>query len=371
MRDWRLDALAKVLVNYSTEVKNGDKVAISGEVVATPFIGAVAREVTKNGGIIEYYVDIPEVDCEILKNGENQQYAKENISFGQCAKSDVWISSWGSANVKQFQSIDGERLKERRLANKDNRRIYSERVGDGSLRWCGTQFPTEGDAQNAGMSLEEYEEFVYTAGYLYEADPVAKWKEMEEFQNKWIDYLDTKKELHIITKNTNIKVNIGGRKWINCCGKSNFPDGEIFTSPVEDGINGKITFSYPSIMNGHEFENVCLTVENGKIIDVDCENKTEKDKLLSYIDTDEGSRFFGEVAIGTNYAITKHTKNILFDEKIGGSIHMAIGEAFVEAGGKNQSAIHWDMITDMVEQGEIFADGELFYKNGKFIENIL
>lgn len=371
MRDWRLDALAKVLVNYSTNVKSGDKVSISGEVIASPFITSVAREVTKNGGIIEYHIDLPEVDAEILNNGDKTQYAKENIRFGYCAKSDVWISSWGSNNTKQFQSVDGERLKERRLANGENRKIYSERVGDGSLRWCGTQFPTEADAQNANMSLDEYEEFVYTAGYLYEPDPVAKWLEMEEFQQKWVEYLDTKKELHIITKNTDIRVNISGRKWVNCCGKSNFPDGEIFTSPVENDINGKITFSYPSIMNGHEFENVCLTVENGKIIDVDCDNKSEKDKLLSYIDTDQGSRFFGEVAIGTNYAIKKHTKNILFDEKIGGSIHMAIGEAFIEAGGKNQSAIHWDMITDMTVSGEIYADGEIFYKNGKFIDEIL
>lgn len=371
MRDWRLDALAKVLVNYSTNVEKGDKVAVSGEIITSPFISSVAREVTKNGGIIEYYVDIPEVDCEIIKNGCKEQYAKENISFGQCAKSDVWISAWGSSNTKQFQSIDGEKLKERRLANKDNRKIYSERVGDGSLRWCGTQFPTEGDAQNAGMSLEEYEEFVYTAGYLYEEDPVAKWKEMELHQDKWVKYLDGKKELHIITKNTDITVNINGRKWVNCCGKSNFPDGEIFTSPVEDGVNGKITFSYPSIMNGHEFEKVCLIVENGKIIDFDCENKIEKDRLLSYIDTDEGSRFFGEVAIGTNYAIKKHTKNILFDEKIGGSMHMAIGEGFIEAGGKNTSAIHWDMITDMTECGAIYADGELFYEKGKFIESLI
>ena len=371
MRDSRLDKLAKVLVGYATEVKEGDKVAISGEAVAVPFIQAVAREATKKGAIIEYYVDIPEVDAQILKEGTKEQYARENNRFGACVKSDVWISAWGSENTKTFQSIDGEKLKDRRLENKENRKIYSKRIGDGSLRWCGTQFPTQGDAQNAGMSLEEYEDFVYQAGYLYEDDPVAKWEALAKEQQKWVDYLDRKKELHIITKGTDIKVNIEGRKWINCCGKENFPDGEIFTSPVENGINGYITFSYPSIMNGNEFENVYFVIENGCIIEIDCKNSEEKQRLISYVDTDEGSRYFGEVAIGTNYGIQRHTKNILFDEKIGGSMHMAIGEGFQEAGGKNESAIHWDMITDMVAQGEIYADGELFYCKGKFIDKIL
>ena len=332
MRDERLEKLADVLVNYSTKVKKGDRVAISAEDAALPFIKAVARAAVKAGALVDYYVDMPDVDAEILKNGTEEQYARENIRFGACAKSDVWISAWGSENTKTMQSIDGERLKQKRLANKDNRKIYSDRMGTGELRWCGTQFPTNGDAQNAGMSLEEYEDFVYAAGYLYDADPVAKWEEMAAWQEKWVNWLNGKKELHIISKDTDIKVNVSGRKWINCCGDANFPDGEIFTSPVEDGIEGYITFSYPSIMNGNEFNEVRLTVEKGRITDVSCKNAEMLDTLLSYIDTDAGSRYFGEVAIGTNYGIQRHTKNILFDEKIGGSMHMAIGEAFQEAG---------------------------------------
>ncbi|MDD3394063.1 MAG: aminopeptidase [Clostridia bacterium] len=371
MKDERLEKLAEVLVSYSTKVKEGDRVAISAEEAALPFVKAVARAATKKGALIEYYIDIPEVDAEILKNGSQAQYERENIRFGACAKSDVWISAWGSENVKVLQSIEGEKLKKRRLANRENRKLYSERMGSGALRWCGTQFPTNGDAQNAGMSLEEYEDFVYRAGFLYESEPVAKWDEMAQWQERWARYLDNKKELHILTKDTDIHVSIMGRRWINCCGQENFPDGEIFTSPIEDGTDGYITFSYPSIMNGNEFDCVRLNVEKGRIIKASCQNKEKESLLLSYIDTDEGSRYFGEVAIGTNYGIQRHTKNILFDEKIGGSMHMAIGEAFQEAGGKNESAIHWDMITDMTIEGKIFADGELFYENGKFIEDIL
>ncbi|WP_317854114.1 aminopeptidase [Chakrabartyella piscis] len=371
MKDDRLEKLAEVLVNYSTGVKAGDRVAISAEDCALPFVKAVAKAATKAGGIVEYYIDVPEVDAEVLKNGSEEQYAKENIRFGACASSDVWLSAWGTANVKTFQSIAGEKLKQRRLANKENRKIYSKRMGDGSLRWCGTQFPTNGDAQNAGMSLDEYEEFVYRAGYLYEADPVAKWCEIEALQDKWVDFLDGHEELHIITKDTDIRVGIKGRKWINCCGKENFPDGEVFTSPEEDNINGYITFSYPSIMNGNEFENVRLDVKDGKIVGVTCKNMDMLPELMSYIDTDAGSRFFGEVAIGTNYGIQQHSKNILFDEKIGGSVHMAIGESFQEAGGKNESSIHWDMITSMRDGGKIYIDGILFYENGEFKDEFI
>ena len=371
MKDQRLEKLAEVLVSYSTEVKKGDKVAISAEDAALPFVKAVARAAVKKGALVEYYIDLPDVDAELLKNGTEEQYARPNIRFGACASSDVWISAWGSENTKTMQSVPPERLKARRLANKENRKIYSSRMGSGELRWCGTQFPTNGDAQNAGMSLEEYEDFVYAAGFLNEEDPVAKWKEMAAWQERWVKWLDGKKELHILSEDTDIRVKVEGRKWINCCGQENFPDGEIFTSPVEDGVDGYITFSYPSILNGHEFEKVRLTVEKGRITEACCADAEKNETLLSYIDTDEGSRYFGEVAIGTNYGIQRHTKNILFDEKIGGSMHMAIGEAFPEAGGKNTSAIHWDMINDMTKEGKIYADGILFYVNGKFREDVL
>lgn len=371
MKDQRLEKLAEVLVSYSTEVKKGDKVAISAEDAALPFVKAVARAAVKKGALVEYYIDLPDVDAELLKNGTEEQYARPNIRFGACASSDVWISAWGSENTKTMQSVPPERLKARRLANKENRKIYSSRMGSGELRWCGTQFPTNGDAQNAGMSLEEYEDFVYAAGFLNEDDPVAKWKEMAAWQERWVKWLDGKKELHILSEDTDIRVKVEGRKWINCCGQENFPDGEIFTSPVEDGVDGYITFSYPSILNGHEFEKVRLTVEKGRITEACCADAEKNETLLSYIDTDEGSRYFGEVAIGTNYGIQRHTKNILFDEKIGGSMHMAIGEAFPEAGGKNTSAIHWDMINDMTKDGKIYADEILFYVNGKFREDVL
>lgn len=371
MIDNRLEKLARVLTEYSTSVKEGDIVAVSADDAAIPFIKAVSKAAIKRGGIVNYYVDMPEIDEVIVKNGSEAQLTAPNKRFGDCAKSDVWISAWGGSNLMTMASADGERLKRRRLGNMENRRIYNKRSANGELRWCGTQFPLDSDAQYAGMSLAEYEDFVYSAGFIYEDDPIAKWREIEAFQEKWVNYLNGKKELHIVSADTDIVVNIAGRKWINCCGHENFPDGEIFTSPVETDINGYITFSYPAIINGDEFPRVRLEVKDGLIVTACCADEEKNAKLLSYLDTDKGSRRFGEVAIGTNYGIDRYTKNILFDEKMGGTMHMAVGSAMEDAGGSNESAIHWDMINDMRQCGRIYADGELFYENGGFVDGVL
>ncbi len=371
MRDERLEKLAEVLVSYSTKVKAGDDVCVSGEEASLPFIKEVSKKVIEKGAFVRYFVDLPQIEAFLLKNGSEEQIGKPNFRFGECARSDVWISAWGTDNICTLNSISGERLKMRRLGNSENRKVYNSRSGSGALRWCGTQYPTNADAQYAKMSLEEYEDFVYKAGFLDRSNPVEEWKKLEKFQQKWIEYLDKKEVLHIVSADTDIEVGIKGRKWINCCGKENFPDGEIFTSPVEDMINGRITFSYPALINGNAFAGVSLLVREGRIVKAHCKDRAQEEKLLSYIDTDEGSRYFGEVAIGTNYDIDRFSYNILFDEKMGGTMHMAVGCAMEEAGGKNESAIHWDMINDMKTEGRIYADGELFYEKGRFLDTVL
>lgn len=371
MKDNRLEKLAEVLVKYSTKVKPGDNVCVSGEDCAIPFIKAVAKQAILAGGNVKWFVDMPDMDEFLLKNGTKEQIEQPNYRFGECARADVWISAWGTDNVSTLSSADGEKLKNRRLANAENRKIYNDRSASGELRWCGTQFPTNGDAQYGGMSLDEYEDFVYKAGFIDKDDPVSEWLKMAEYQQKWADWLNNVKQLEITSKNTHLTLSVEGRKWINCCGNENFPDGEIFTSPVEDSINGYITYSYPALMNGNEFHHVRLEFENGRIMKATCDDEAMNEKLLTYIDTDEGSRHIGEVAFGTNYGITRFSRNILFDEKIGGTMHMALGAGFPEAGGKNDSAIHWDMINDMTECGEVKADGRVIYKNGHFLDELL
>jgi len=370
MIDQRLEKLADLLVNYSTNVKAGDKVSIKAEAIAIDFIEAVARAAIKKGAFVDYSVTLPKIEEAILKFGNEEQLSKPNNNYGLAVKeSDVWITAWGSENSRAMSNISPELLKKRRLANSPERKIYVDRCGSGELRWCGTQFPTNAEAQEANMSLEEYEDFVYKAGMLDKENPIQEWLKVEKKQQRWVDFLNTKKTLRIISKNTDITVGINNRKWINCCGKENFPDGEIFTSPEEYNINGEIAFTYPAIYSGRMVEGVKLQVQNGKVIKASA--SSGEDFLHACLNTDEGSKYFGEVAIGTNYNIKKFTRNILFDEKIGGTIHMAIGSAMPEAGGKNMSAIHWDMICDMTTNGKIFADDILFYENGKFLDDVL
>ena len=370
LRDIRLSKLAKLLVNYSAEVKPSDFVLVSCEEVAEPWMQEVVKEAILAGAHVETLLSSHEVKDIKLKYSSEEQLTQENYTMKFLMEiSNVWLSAWGTKNIKSNANVSEERLKLSSKGAKSWRTIYSKRVGDKSLRWCGTQFPTFADAQEASMSFSEYEDFVYEAGLLNAEDPVSEWKKISKAQERWVKYLDTKNELHIISKETDIKVNVSGRKWINCDGKENFPDGEIFTSPVEDDIEGHITFNFPGIYMGKEVEKIKLTVKQGKVVEASAMKGEELLKAL--LEFDKGSCRFGEVAIGTNYNIKKFTKNMLFDEKIGGTIHMALGDSMPEAGGKNESNIHWDMLCDMREEGRIYADGELFYKNGNFIDEVL
>ncbi len=370
MSDTRLDKLAAILVKYSTKVKPGDFVYIQCDEVALPWMKAVAREAIKAGAHVEYMLTSEEVDEILVKYGSEEQLKEERfMKKNVLEKADVWLTAWGGRNTRTLTNIPGDKLKANLQGAASWRKVYSERMGNGSLRWCGTMFPTYAEAQEASMSLSDYEDFVYGAGLLDSEDPVAEWKRISAEQDRWVNYLNAKKELHFLSEGTDIKVRIEGRKWINCDGRVNFPDGEIFTSPIEDSVEGYITFSFPSIYMGQAVEGIRLEVKKGKV--VNAEAKTGEELLKSLLATDEGASYFGEVAIGTNYGIKKFTRNILFDEKIGGTIHMAIGDSFPEAGGKNKSSLHWDMICDMRNGGKIYADGELFYENGEFIKEVL
>lgn len=370
MKDNRLNKLAKLLVQYSTKVKPGDFVFVSCEEISTPWMIEVVKEAIQAGAHVETRLHSNDVGEVSLKYSSEEQLLESNFLMENMIKrADVWLTAWGTRNTKAYSNIDAGKIKLSSKGATSWRKIYSERMGDGSLRWCGTQFPTHADAQEAAMSLDEYEDFVYGAGLLHMEDPVAEWKKISAQQQRWVEYLDTKSTLYIVSKDTDLMVGIKGRKWINCDGQVNFPDGEIFTSPVENDINGTIHFSFPGIYAGKEIEGIAMEIKEGKVIKATA--KKGEELLHALLNTDEGASFFGEVAIGTNYGIRKFTRNMLFDEKIGGTVHMAIGDSMPEAGGINRSTIHWDMLCNMKENGKLYADGELFYENGEFIEAIL
>lgn len=215
------------------------------------------------------------------------------------------------------------------------------------------------------MSLHDYTEFVFQACLLQEENPLEAWMKIHDEQETIIGHLQGCSTLRFLSQDTDLTMNIEGRHWVNCDGKNNFPDGEIFTGPVEDSVEGHIRFSFPGIYMGRDIEDIRLHFEKGEV--VKGEAGKGQDLLQAVLNTDKGARYVGEAAVGTNYGITRFTRNMLFDEKIGGTIHLALGNGYPETGSKNKSSLHWDLLCDMREGGEIYADGNLIYKEGAFI----
>jgi len=268
-------------------------------------------------------------------------------------------------NTRRLSGIDPELQTRYAAANREVQDIFYGRAAEGSLRWVYTLVPTSGYAQDAEMSLAEFEDFFFHAVFADIDNPMDKLTSVREEQDRLISWLDEKKELRIQGPNVDLTLSIEGRPFINCYGDANLPDGEIFTAPVEDSAEGWIRFTYPAVLSGREVIGVELQFEAGRAVKATAEKNEEF--LLASLDMDEGARFIGEFAFGTNKAIDRHIKNILFDEKIGGTIHLALGFGFPESGSQNKSALHWDMICDMKDGGQVLVDGEVFYKDGEFL----
>jgi aminopeptidase len=364
--DQRVTNLARILVNYSLEIKSGQIFKIVAEPAAEPLVKAVYDEALRKGSHI--YVEIKIIDLaeSLLKYGSDEQLSfYPPLRKFEIENLDAQLTIWGSTNTKYLSGVNPAR---QQLYSKTARPYFERfmaRQAEGSLRWCGVQFPTVAHAQEAGMSLGEYEDFVYAAGHVNEENPLEYWQNVEKEQDRIIKILDCVEMLQVRSEGTDIALGVKGRKWINCCGKHNFPDGEIFTSPQENITSGTVRFTYPAFYSGREVVGVKLTFKDGAVVDA----KAEKDEeyLIAMIGVDEGSKRLGEFAIGTNYEIQKFTKNTLFDEKIGGTCHMALGNSMPEAGGLNRSGIHWDMVNDLKNGGEILADGKVIYRDGQFI----
>jgi aminopeptidase len=277
---------------------------------------------------------------------------------------DVNISIFCEPNPKGLSTIDPAKTRARSASKKDLMEIFFRRVAEGKLRWTGLPYPISAEAQEASMPLEEYEDFVYNSCLVDKQDPVAEWKKVHQQQQRIGEFLNQTSEIHVVGEDTDLTFNVKGRKWINCSGKENMPDGEVFTGPIENSTNGTIRFTYPGIYAGREVEDIRLAFKDGRVVKA---SAAKSDDFLQQMLMIEGADRLGEASIGTNYNITRFTKNMLFDEKMGGTIHMALGNSYPESGGKNESAIHWDILKDMKKDGEIYADNKLFYKNGKFI----
>ena len=366
MADPRIVAVADILVNYSTRIQPGDLVAITGSTETVPMVQAVYQKVLEAGGHPLVITEIPGIQELFFEFAGDEQLTfispVERLILNEF---DATIGVRGAVNTKALSNVDPARQAKRQAARRELTETFMRRSADGSLRWVGTLFPTNAHAQDAEMSLREYEDFVYAACLVDAPDPVAAWQKVAEDQARLIEYLSDKDEVHILNEHTDLTLSIKGRSFVNADGKHNFPDGEIFTGPVEDSVNGTVTFDFPAITAGREVEGVRLRFEDGRVVEASA--RKNEAFLHEMLKTDEGAPYLGEFAFGANYGIQRFTKNILFDEKIGGTVHMALGAGYPETGSQNKSAIHWDMICDLRHGGEVYVDGELFQKDGQFV----
>ncbi len=373
MSDPRIQRLAEVLINYSARIGPGDRVLIEAEPVAEPLIRAVFEEILENGGHPHLFISLSgQVSLtgldDIFMRKANSDQLNFVPTFYQIAyeqfESRLRIQS--ESNTKSLTNVEPARMAQRRRAVKGILEAQMRRGWKENFRWVSTLYPTPAYAQDAEMSLEEYETFVYNACHVggHESDPVAYWKAVETEQGRLLEALAGHDQVLLRSPHCELSLSIKGRTFINASGQRNMPDGEIFTGPVEESVNGWIRFTYPAVYRGTEVDGIMLRFKDGRVIEATAEkNQVFLEKML---DTDPASCYLGEFAFGTNFGIQKFTKNILFDEKIGGSFHIALGAGYPETGSKNESAIHWDMICDVRHESEILVDGDLFYKNGAF-----
>ncbi len=370
MKDPRIEKLANLLVDYSVALKPGNIVAINGEAIAAPLIREVYRAALRRGAFVVCDIVLDSI-AEIFYAEANKAQLQwlSPMALHKVRKIDASIGIWADENTKGLTNVDPKRLAVASSARKPLSKLFMDRAAAGTLRWVGTQWPCHASAQDAEMSLEEYEDFVYGAGYLDAPNPIRVWQRISKRQQALTDFLNRRCQIRIVAEDTDLTFSVKGHKWINCDGRMNFPDGEVFTGPVEDTVEGHVKFSFPAVHGGREVNGVRLTFEHGKVV------KAEADKGLDFlramIAMDKGSCYLGEAAFGTNYNVKRYTKNTLFDEKIGGTIHLALGAGYPETGNKNRSGLHWDMVCDLRKGGEIYADGDLIQKNGRFLNKKL
>lgn len=365
MTDPRIQALAKLLVNYCVTVQPGDRTFINSSFSAQPLAAETYREVLRAGGHPLPLWHDEQFEELLLKEGSEAQigYIHEPVRHIY-DEYDALISLRGATNTRALSGVDPQRQQWRAAASRPLMETMMRRTGADELRWVGTLFPTAAQAQEADMSLADFEDFVYRACFVDQPDPEARWREISARQQRLVDWLRGKEQVRVEGPDVELTLSIAGRTFINSDGHKNMPSGEIFTGPVEDSVNGWVRFTYPAIYGGREVEGIELRFEDGRVVE-ESAGKNES-FLQAVLDTDLGARYLGEFAIGTNDGIDRFTKSILFDEKIGGTIHMAVGAGYPETGSKNESAVHWDMICDMRDGGRIWVDDELFYDSGVF-----
>lgn len=366
MTDPRLLKHADILVGYSTNIQPGDRVVIEATTAAEPMLEALIERILESGGYPYLLTKLPREEAIFYKYAQEAQLVQTpeflKLAYDQF-EARIRLHSLTDATL--LKDVPPEKQAMHAQAMSPILSTQMQRGLSRDLKWCTTLFPTEAYAKEAGMSFSAYQDFVYSAMHADTDDPVSHWEKVRQEQAHYVSLFQGKKEVRLRGPNVDLRLSIDGRKFVNACGLNNMPDGEIFTGPVEDSVKGWVRYTYPSVYDGRVVENIELEFVDGRVLTAKA--KQNQDFLLKMLESDKGARYVGEFAIGLNFEIDKFTGNILFDEKIGGSFHMALGAGYPETGSLNKSRIHWDMICDLRTDSEILVDGEVVYKDGKFV----
>ncbi len=374
MNDPRVDRMAQVLVNYSTNIQPGDRLLVEAEPEAEPLVRSLYREILLAGGHPHSLISLAGFTSDTGLDDVFYRYAQGDqldhpATFKELAyrEFEARIRIHSVSNSRLLMQADKTRMARRSKVTGAITKTQFARGNEGAFKWVTTLYPTKAYAQDTGMSLEEFEDFVFAACHVDdpEEDPIAYWHSVEQEQARIANWLNGREIVQVRSPDCELSLSIKDRVFINAHGRSNMPDGEVFTGPVEDSAEGRMRFSYPLVYQGNEVDGVDLVFKQGKVVEASAARNQAF--LEAKLNTDAGSRFLGEFAIGLNYGVQHYTKNILFDEKIGGTIHIALGAGYAQTGSNNESAIHWDMICDMSKDSEILVDDELFYKDGRVV----
>jgi aminopeptidase len=363
-----LDKLAEVLVHYSTQIRPGELVSLVGPSSAEPLLVALYREVLHAGG--QPLVRMTPEACEELlyRLGTAEQLAFLNpLELRELEVADVVIYVLVSLAAPELAHVDPARQAMHHRPRLPLLRLFRRRTESRVLRWAAVQFPGAAAARDAALSLGEYEALFWRAALLDRPHPVEAWRLLGRSQQRLVDFLNTVHQLRFVTpRGTDLRVGVTGRRWINCAGQENFPDGEVFTSPLDGATDGSACFDWPMVYAGREMHGIRLVFEAGRVTEASATHG--QDVLHGLLDVDAGARKPGEIALGCNYAIDRPTRNTLLDEKIGGAFHIALGAAYPQTGGANESGLHWDLIGDLRSGGRVEADGRVISCDGRFVD---
>ncbi|MBI2322373.1 MAG: aminopeptidase [Chloroflexi bacterium] len=353
MWDARVDELARILVHYSTRVQPGETALIRGGVAATPLLLACYREVLRAGGLPVLWPDLDDAQRLLLSEGGEAHLdflPRAQVVAVEDAQCVIRVDA--PTNARALSQTDPARMVRLAKTVRPLRELVLRR------RWVLCQYPTEALAQEADMALADFADFLFGATNR-------DWSAVRDFHQRLKARLEAGRELRIVGPDTDLTLGIAGRTWIPASGEHNMPDGEVFSAPLEDQVNGVIAYDFPAIHAGREVEGIRLVFRDGAVVEATA--RKNEAYLIQTLDADAGARRLGEVGIGTNERITRFSKSILFDEKIGGTAHLAVGMAYRETGGVNESSIHWDMIKDLRQGGALYLDGQLLQEHGRWL----